>query len=339
MAISLTFSHTYNGEEFIELFLDPIVKTEEFLTAYRVMPDVVGKRNIYFRGESEKIVRQHSGSCNSTEKGSVSITDKVIETCDMDTFFGECFTTFDATIFEKEWLKTGTPKSDMTGTPVMDVMEDFIKEGMKRDIPRFLWWASSATATNEDFKTCVDGWFKLMTDSTGSLDQFVDITGVETTGALNTDGAITTMETLITNRSAKFRSVPKASLRWYMSSSAVENYKQTLRDSGTDFGEEITVNGIDMPAFDGIPIIEMVAWDADFADANNPLSSVLNTTGGNIIILAFGDNFIVATDSTNATQGQDALIFYDPKDDKVYARGHFMLGMEIFQLSLIALAA
>lgn len=339
MAISKTFTHTYNGEEFIELFLDPFVRTEDFLNTYRVMPDVVGKRNIYFQGEAQKLIREHSGTCNSTEKGSLTITDKVIETCSKDFFFGECFTTWDATIFEKEWLKRGTDKSDMTGTPVMNLMQDFVQQGLARDIPRVLWWSSTAGGTNEDFKSCVEGWFKLMLDATGSLDQFIDITGEETLGVLDTDGSITTMETIIKNRSAKFRSFDKSQLRWYMSSSAVENYKQTLRDSGTDFGEEITVNGISMPAFDGIPIIEMIAWDADFADADNPIASSMNTTGGNIIMLSFAENFIVALDSTNATRGQDALIFYDPKDDKVYARGHFELGNEIFQELWIALAA
>jgi len=334
MAITTSIAHTYNGIEMLELFMDPVIRTEDF-TQYRIMPNVVGKVNIYFRGEANKLVRKHSGTCNSTEKGSIVITDKTIETCKNDFFFGECFTTFDDIAHEREWVKFGSAAGDLTGTEVQRIMEGLIVDGLKRDIPRQIWFSKEGAA-NEDFDFC-DGWFKIMLDGSGTLDNLVDMSDFETGSALNTDAGLDIFEKLIKERQAHFRSVPKSQLRFYVSSGIVENYKQTLRDTSTEFAQSVRVDGIEFPAFDGIPIIEQVYWETEIADATNEVVTDEFTTGSNsAVVLSFAENFIIGLDSLNATRGQDALIGYDLKDDKVYARGKFELGMQVFHHEWVA---
>lgn len=335
MALTMSLSKTYQGEHMVELFLKPILAVDDYTQNFRVMSNVVGKRNIYFRGRAAKIMKKVE-NCTFTEKGGISITDKEITTTNVGVQIKECWSTFKDTVFEKAWLKSGTDKHDMTGTEVEDIFIDFIQEGMRRDVARVLWFGD-ANAASADWDW-FDGWLKCMLDNSGDLGYSTDISAFETGAALNTDAAVDIFEELEENAPSTLWQLGKENLRFYVSRGIVHNFAASLRGTiQTDSAFDTLVNGVKTLAWNGIPIVTLPELDADLADADNPIASSLNTGSNNIVILTTPENLVVALDGNNV-MGNDARIWYSMDDDELKGRVNTMLGATCFLAELIAVA-
>ncbi len=335
-AISPNFTHTYNGDEVLDLFFKPSVATEEVFNRYRVMPNVVGKSNIYLRGIAEKILKKIT-TCSFNSKGQLELTDKTIETHPVGVHLEQCERAFDGTVFEKAWLNQGTDRTDLTGTVVQELVEQYIADGLERDVPRGLWW-NKVGAADADYDYGFNGWIQLFLADTAALGFVLDISAFETAGKLDIDAAASIFQALIEGQTAASRKFGKENLRIYVASSVLDNYKRTLRASGTDFGATIQVNGIDRPAFDGYQIIEIPSWDVDMDDAGNPTVGDLNTTSNSLAILTTPENLIIGIDSQNAAQGNDAVIWYSLDNQSLRAVINFQYGCQILHESLFSVA-
>lgn len=335
-AISPNFSHVYNGDEVLDLFFKPTVATEEVFNRYRVMPNVVGKSNIYLRGIAEKILKKIT-TCSFNAKGQLEITDKTIEVHPVAVHLEQCERAFDGTVFEKAWLNQGTDRTDLTGTVVQELVEQFIADGLERDVPRGLWW-NKVGAADADYDYGFNGWLQLFLADTAAIGFVLDISTFETANKLDVDAAAAIFQELIEGQTAASRKFGKDLLRLYVSSSILDNYKRTLRASGTDFGATIQVNGIDRPAFDGYQIIEIPSWDVDMDDAGNPTVGDLNTTSNSLVILTTPENLIIGIDSQNAAGGNDAVIWYSLDNQSLRAVINFQYGAQILHESLFSVA-
>ena len=329
------FSHTYAGEEVTELFLKPLFKNEDVLNRYRVMTDVVGKRNIYLRGVAAKIIQKITG-CDTADRGAMAITDKTIETEKLGIRLSQCEDEFDGTIFERVWQRRGADRQDLTGTETERVIIDWMQDGLERDIPRLLWWASTA-ASNVDWKQ-FDGWLKKMVDTTGTLGKKIDITTYETANALDTDGALKVFRQMWKDAPQELRDFGKANLRFYVTPGLIDNYEDTIEDKGNDYGSRAMLGDVPTQAYKRIPLVEMGAWATDIDDADNPIKASLNTTSSNIAVLTVPDNLIIGIDETNAANANRAKVWLDDNKDKLRAKLDWQMGAQLLHEKLIVFA-
>lgn len=335
MAINMNLSQVYQGEHMVELFLQPILMVDDYVDNFRVIPNVVGKKTIYFRGQASKIMKKIT-DCSTTDKGSISITDIVCESFDVGVRISECWSTFKDTVFEKAWLKKGTPKHDMTGTEVETIFIDFIREGMRRDIARVLWWGL-ATSASEDWDW-FDGWIQCMLDNSTDLGAIIDITDFETANALDDDAAIDIFTALTEQAPTTLWQLGKQNLRIYCTRSLFHNYAASLRGTmQTDLAFETVINGVKKLAFDGIPIVVLPELDEDLADADNEIAPLLNTTSNSMAILTTPENLVITLDGFNQ-KGNDAEIYYSRDEDKLKGKVNTMLGTCCFLPELFAVA-
>ena len=79
-AVQTSFTHTYNGAEFItELFFKPQEGSDDiFGGRYKVM-QVADKKNLYIPGNLSKILKEYS-ACGFSASGNLTISDRVIST-------------------------------------------------------------------------------------------------------------------------------------------------------------------------------------------------------------------------------------------------------------------
>lgn len=333
--ITTSLSVTYQGDHLTELFLKPILATEDYLRRFRVIPDVVGKKNIYFRGRAAKIMKKIL-DCSFTPKGNIAITNKIIQTQDVGVQLKECWNTFKDTVFEKAWLKRGIDKHDLTGTEVEKLFREFIIEGMQRDIARTTWFAKS-TSLSEDWNW-FDGWFSCFITNSGDLGKKLNISDYESANVLDPDATIDVMGALIKGAPSVLWQLGRQNLRWYMSRGAFHNYEESLRGTvATDSAFSVLVNGIASPAFNGIPIDVLPEWDEDLADANNPWVSSMSTTSKNVILLTTPMNLVIGIDGFNV-QNNSAKVWYSMDNDDLRARVNMMLGTQCMLLELFAIA-
>lgn len=334
-AITKNLQVTYNGDYLVDIFLKPLLQTADYTQRFRVMPDVVGKKNIFFRGRAAKIMKKVT-SCTFVEKGGLVITDKVIETTNVGVMIKECWNQFIDTIFEKQWLKKGTEKHDLTGTQVEQLFIEFMQEGIRRDIPRVLWFGDK-TSPSEDFDW-FDGWLKCMVADSAALGFALDISAFETGNKLNADAALDIMEDITEGAPNVMWQIPKTDLRWYVSRGIMHNYEASLRGTAqTDSAFNVIIDGVSRPAFNGIAMEVLPEWDEDLADADNPIKASLNTTSNNMVLLTTPQNLVVGIDGYNV-MGNDARIWYSMDDDDIKARFNTMLGAQCFLEELFALA-
>ena len=113
-SITTSFSHTYNGKEFLtELFYKPQEGGQDIFDIYKVM-QVVDKTNLYLPAILSKILRKYT-TCGFSQQGSLAISDRTISVTKVKSNLEECEDAFDNTVFE-EAIKRGVDIDNLEGT-------------------------------------------------------------------------------------------------------------------------------------------------------------------------------------------------------------------------------
>lgn len=339
MATFLTdnLSRTYNGQETAELFITPALQGQNNFDQYRIIPNVATKRQMNFRAQADKITRKATG-CSFTAKGNVSLTDKVLDVNPIEAQGQLCDRDLADTVFEDTWFKQGNDRPDATGTIAEQIMMDYIVEGVKRDNTRVVWFGDEDDG-DADFNH-IDGFWRLMLDSSGSLGATYNITNVETGGSLDTDAAETVFKNLFENIPAYAWQLGRSNFRFYVSHGLELNYRTTLRADATDTSNTIRINGLDTLAFEGIPVVTIPEWDDDLADSSLPasISNGFNTTSDNLAILTIADNLVIGTDLVSSARGTDARIWYSMDNKETRYDVNYKLGCQLLHEGIIAAA-
>lgn len=335
--ITDSFSHTYAGEEFIsELFYKPQEGSQAVAEIYRVMPNIKVKRNLYLPGTLQNIVKKYSSCGFSAAGGTMTITDKVLDVEKLKVNLELCVNEFDDTFIEEQ-MKTGVDINDMTGTVIEEITLRKVAEGIKEDIGRVAWFGSDASgSTNYDW---FDGWIQLGIDDSTNLGQFVDmstISGVEntSTGVLESGGSLALLRNMWENQSKVLRQMPKASKKFYVTSTVYDNLITSYEDTNSSLGLTKLTDGSETLMFRGVEVVEVTGWDTQLADANNPQAS---TIGDNLVVYTMPQNLVIGTDVSDPA-AQLKVRSNDDDDEQLKIISKFKMGVQIVHPELMSIA-
>lgn len=333
-SVNVSFSHTYAGKEFIqELFFKPQIEGENVFELYQVHGDVIHKKNIYLPGTLQKILKKYT-TCGFSPTGSVTITDKVIETERVRANLEQCEDEFKTTIFE-EAIKQGVEIDDLTGTIIEDILNKRMRDALKRDVPTVCWFGAS-TAANDSYDQ-FDGWIKRIFDAgTALIGTTLDLSSssvlYEAAGALVTDGSLNAMRDMWEAAPKTLRQM-KANVKWMVTCTVSDNLLITYENTGTDSGLSRLEEGKEGIKFRGMPVVEMPLWDENLADADNPMAT---RVGDNMIVATIRENLIVGTDINDPES--EIRNWYSMDDEVIRMKTKFKLGVELLHEELILFA-
>lgn len=337
MANSLTtsFSHTYSGREILtELFFKPQEGGDSVFENYKVM-QVVDKTNLYIPNNLSEVLKKYT-TCGFSQDGTTTISDRTIDVTKVKVNLEECEDAFDNTIFE-EAIKQGVDIDDLRGTVVEDILRRSLMQSLETDMPRISWFGKDGVASSN--YNHFDGWVQLAIDAGGDLGQNLDMsanTSIETSGVDDTlvaDGAQTALKLMWEGQSKTLRAIDRASKRFYVTASIMDNYLSTLEDTQNETGQLNLEDGKTVVKFRGVELVEVKGWDTHLADSNNPQEAVV---GANLIVFTTPDNLIVGADILNPTN--QVKVFYDEKDEVIRMKVKFKFGGQILHPELMSIA-
>lgn len=334
-ALQTSGLHTYNGVEFIdELFFKPQEGSDDiFGGRYKVM-HVADKKNLYIPGNLTKILKEYS-SCGFSATSGLTITDRIITTEKLKVNLEQCEDAWDDTIFE-EGLKGGTKIDDLRGTVVEDILRIKMLEATRSDIARIEWFAKDGHA-DADYKQ-FDGWIQLALDSSANLGQVTDMgtnSSIETSASDDTlvaDGAMTAFRAIWSGQSKTLRAVDRKTKKFYVTSTVMDNYLETLEDLQNTRGHGNLEDGLSVVNFRGTEIVEVRGWDTHLADSGNPQSSII---GNNLIVYTMPDNLIVGSDIINPSA--EVSVRYSEENETLRFKLKMKLGAQILHPEFMSL--
>lgn len=332
--ITKSFTHTYAGKELIqELFYTPQEGSQNVFANYRVLPNVKTKINMYLPGTLNDIVREYT-TCGFSATGSaINVTDKVLDVEKLKVNLEQCVDTFFDTIFE-ETMGAGIDIDNAQGTIIEEIARTKVVDGIRDDLGKIAWFAQDGAASAS--YNMFDGWIQLFVDDSSSLGQYVDmdtIAGVETTGVLDTDGALALLRNMYENQSKELRQIPARDKKFYVTATVIDNLMTTYEDTQSGTGLLRLIDGGNM-AFRGIEVVEVTGWDTQLDDANNPQASLI---GDNLVIYTSPSNLVIGTD-VSAPENELKFRFNDDDDELLKIISKFRMGVQYVHPVLVSMA-
>jgi hypothetical protein len=333
-AATTSFSVTYNGKFVTDLFLKPQEGGQDIFSIYRVMPNVVDKENIYITGNLSKILKGKEG-CGFSSTGDFELTDRQIQTERIGADLEQCWSAFEGEVFE-ESLKQGVQKGDIQGTWLETTIRAKIMDALASDIPRLQWWAKSG-ALSADYDP-FDGWMQNFYDNSATMGQYAatsSISGAESLGVLQTDGALKILKSMYANRTKTLRELPKSDQKIYTTQTMYDNLLETYEDTQSSAGLLRLIDGDGDETkimFRGYEVIVVKGWDTQLADTDNPHAA---TFGANTTVWTTPKNLILATNVSDPKSQIE--MWYEKKDEKVYTRIRYKQGAQILHPELASL--
>lgn len=334
-AVQTSGLHTYNGAEFTdELFFKPQEGSDDIFGGMYNIMHVTDKKNLYIPGNLTKILKEYS-SCGFSATGNLTIGDRIISTEKLKINLEQCESAWDDTIFA-EALKRGTKIDDLRGTVVEDIIRIKMLEATRSDIARIQWFAKDGH-NDADYKQ-FDGWIQLALDSSANLGEVVDMSGntsIETSSSddtLATDGAITAFRAMWSGQSKTLRAVDRKVKKFYVTSTIMDNYLETLEDTQNTRGHGNLEDGMLAVNFRGAEVVEVKGWDTHLDDSGNPQSSII---GNNLIVFTMPDNLIVGSDIINPAT--EVSVRFSEENETLRFKLKMKLGAQILHPEFMSL--
>lgn len=307
------FDVTYNGIEANQIFLEPVFFDDDLLSSYRVMPNVVTRRKMQFAEKLEKIVRKKLG-CGFTPVGGLRIYDRYVEVEPMKINLELCYDEFQDTVME-ELLNRGTRITDLTGTVIEQILIDRVRTGLRLDLERVFHFGNTAsTDPNYDL---MDGLWTVHYPSLVSSN-LIPYYNTNSGSALSAGDGITILRTVYDNAPNELNALPNNMKVFNVTGSIYRQYREDIENGGGgDFGLLTMIDGIETLTFRGIRVVPQWRWDD--IEAND-----LSTSDAHLCEYTTPLNKVLATDLVNP--GSDLMMWYDPKDEKLYVKAIWKMG-------------
>tara|TARA_Y100000593_G_scaffold68918_1_gene126631 strand:- start:420 stop:1424 length:1005 start_codon:yes stop_codon:yes gene_type:complete len=319
--ISKSFTHTYAGQEATDVLYAPVFMGGTVEEHFTVNPNIKSKRNIYIAAALADIIKKRSG-CGFSASGSLTLSDRTIDTVDLKVNLEQCFTEFEDTIFA-EALKSGTAIEDMQDTDIADIFINALVPGMQRNLIKLAYFADAASGSgNYDH---FDGlWAKWIDAVTAGDVTRVDTATYESSGVLTAGQADDLLQAMWEGQPNALKQVPAADKVFRVTGTIGDDYASVLENATSEFGMNSMVNGVELK-YRGIPVVVQYDWDTAQDDTNCPNRT---TIGDNFGVLTTRENLIFGTDIAQPTEDSNIMVWYDPKDEMTYTKCNFRGGVE-----------
>jgi hypothetical protein len=320
-------SINFEGKRADTVFFDPLFLGLEAQGMFRVMTNVVHKKDMGFIGHLNKILQKDVG-CGFTPKGDLSIYDRTIETDKVKVDMSQCADELNNTIWEESKRK-GVDANDLRGTVLSQVALVRIQQGISLDVQRLFWFGNKAS-TDANYNLLDGMWSVHIPELTTGANPVTPYVNSNSGSALNPGDALDILKEMYKEQSLALRGMPKAAKRFMVSRSIYENYEDSLETlGGGDAGRTALINGQEMLAYRGIPLIEMPYWD-EYSETD------LDQPEKHLALLTIPSNLVVATDLMSSMNNVKVRFeeFSETTDYKV----KFKLGSNYVHPSLMVAA-
>jgi hypothetical protein len=279
MADIISTSLTFEKEDVNMWFNQPQFLGDQAMQRFDLMTNVKSSFRLQKFAAVEKVTKAFSsgftGSTGST------LTQRVITVNRTKAEVSQEANTFYNTV-AGEWLARGTAKDKLEmGEQLKDIVSGIFNNAVSRDLSRQVWLSDTAGGAGADYDI-YDGIFK----------QYVALPAAQKivgpVGALAVDAAVAQFQAAIDAMPDEFREL-KGDAVLEISGSYADNYRATLRATGTEIADGVLRDGEENLSYDGVPIIVHRDWDTHIA------ADAL-ATDVHRIVLHIPKNVVIGTD-------------------------------------------
>ena len=317
------FAVSYRGDLANEILLEPVFFDSELRSSFQVMPNVTNRRKMQFVEKLENVVRKYTG-CGFTPIGNMSVYDREIEVQRMKIDMKICWDEFKDTVFE-ELLNQGTRLPDATGTQIEAILIGRIQQALRLDLERLAFFGN--TKSNDPNYDSVDGLWTVFYPELVA-EALSPRTNTGSGSDLSAGDGIDILRAVYDQAPNELKALPANQKVFNVTHSVYNQYLVDIEEGGgADYGLLTLINGVQTLQFRGIPVMPFHRWDG--------ILTALGTTKPHYVEYTTPRNRVLATDITDP--GTDLSIWYDQKDEEVYMKGRWKMGVNYVHHSLVSL--
>ena len=317
------FAVSYRGDLANEILLEPVFFDSELRSSFRIMPNVTNRRKMQFVEKLENVVRKYTG-CGFTPIGNMSVYDREIEVQRMKIDMKICWDEFKDTVFE-ELLNQGTRLPDLTGTQIEAILIGRIQQALRLDLERLAFFGN--TASNDPNYDSVNGLWTVYYPELVA-EALSPRTNTGSGSDLSAGDGIDILRAVYDQAPNELKALPANQKVFNVTHSVYNQYLVDIEEGGgADYGLLTMINGVQTLQFRGIPVMPYHRWDG--------ILTALGTTKPHYVEYTTPLNRVLATDITDP--GTDLSIWYEQKDEEVYMKGRWKMGVNYVHHSLVSL--
>lgn len=328
-AIQTTFSGQY-VKDIAELVLVDGFNTPELTKYHTVRQNIIAREQIAFANPLYKISKLAANCDNVVQTKTINITEKFWTPVNIHTVFNECYVELEQSFFVY-MLNLGKNRADLTNTDAITFIFDILRQGVIHDAQRIAWFGDTAitnvsvggrlknSESVTDYNHYNGFWHQLFEIGTANPNLVIAIpenSAVTKIGqqTLAVDRAYNTFQQMWENSDSR---MDKEDAMILCTRRMFNNYMNTLRNRPNDMGSNIIINGLAVPAFDGVPVYNYDVWDRAILDFDN--GTVFDRP--NRALLTTKQNLQLGIDALSSIG--DFMAGYDITNDNVVVRGRY----------------
>jgi len=314
---------SFRGTEANNIFLEPVFFDDDLRGQFRVLGNVANKKKMVFVQQLENIVRKYSG-CGFNPVGAVDIYQRTIDVEKMKVDLEMCWDEFEDTVFE-ELLKTGTRLPDISGTLIENILLTRVQQAIRNDITRLSYFGDQSS-NNPNFDS-LDGFWTVYYPQLVADDLVPRAnTGSGTNLAAGDGFAI--LRDVYDQAPLQLKGLPANQKVFNVTQSVYSQLREDIENGGGgDYGLLQLINGVEQFTFRGVTVIPQFRWD--------DIATSLGTVKPHYVEYTTPQNKVLATDVLSPETALE--LWYDQKDEKVYIKARFKMGVNYIHPSLISL--
>ena len=142
MANLITHSLSYNKEDAMKYFMQPLFVGNSALDYFEIMTGVKSSQKLDKFASLEKITQTEAAGF--APLGTVAYTQRTITVARMEAEIEQSGGAFWNSI-KAELLRTGNGKDDISGTKLQGIVSDIMMRGILRDLERQIWFSHTGS--------------------------------------------------------------------------------------------------------------------------------------------------------------------------------------------------
>lgn len=313
----------YSGQNFNEIFLQPIFTDEDIMSNFRVIPNVRHTMNLYNADELSCIVQSYD-TCDDTDYvgKDFNVNIKTLTAGRMRVALEQCQAEFFGTYIEESY-RAGLDVFNLTGTDLMNTIMTNVRRGITQDIGKLAWWGNTGETSE-----CLSSTAGFIQHLNAAGNNVAWTTGLPTVA----DSALDQFRVLMEGASAALNAMNNNEKVIWCTPSNYWNYIQSVEggDAGIagDAAHKELVDGRNIYYFRGVEIRPMFSWDSAIA---------LSTVWGAIdqmIVFGAKKNFVLGTDTNDPSN--ELKFWYDEYREKMIIRSYFKFGTQYVHDDLVS---
>ena len=318
---------SYSGANLNEIFYEPVFRSDDIMSNYRVIPNVKHKMNVYTSDALTKITQKYTACSSSSGSTQFDIDQKTIEAGRMRVALEQCTDEFFGTYIE-EMYKNGADVMNLEGTQLADAIVNRAVKGIAQDVVRLAWGGDNSTANYQG----VTGWMKLMGDDATVEGAKRAVTAVSSAAPTAAE-ALTAIRRAYDEAPAALQQVPANEKKIFITPILYNAYLQNLEGTSADLAITNQADGVLVVKFRGVELVPMYEWDTILADLNPTMFDISGTDYTQGLCYCAVDNLVIGSDVTDPEGA--FKVFYDDLEEKMFFRGYFKLGVQFMYPSLV----